>query len=286
MEKFTSHLKNTIIIIVGNAILAFGICAFITPRGIIVGGTSGIGLFVKYYTNIPMYITVYTVNIITFIWGYVAMGKKFIAGTLLSTFLFPTFLTLFQYIPGIESITKDMLLSCLYAGLFTGAGIGLVLRVGASTGGVDIPPVIIHQKTGFSVPVMVNGFDAVILLLQFPFSTSEQILYGIVVLLITGLVMDKMMNLGQVKVQITVITPKWEEIKTLIGSDVDRGTTLLNITTGYMMHDSNAVMAVVDKREVKPVLDIVRNVDPTAFVITNDIHSVHGRGFTLPDIDL
>lgn len=123
------HIYETLIIIVGNFILALGICAFITPVGLITGGASGIGIAVKSLTGINISYTVYAINIVMFVVGYFYFGKKFAAGTLLSTFLYPTFLAILERVPALSTITSDALLSTLYAGLCIGLGLGLVLRV-------------------------------------------------------------------------------------------------------------------------------------------------------------
>ena len=149
------------------------------PHGIIVGGASGLGLIVKQITGIPLSLVVYVINIIMFIAGYFFLGKSFAAKTLLSTIIFPTFLTIFENTPGVTHLTNDLLLSSVYAGIFVGGGLGLVLRIGASTGGMDIPPLVLNKKTGISTTVLINGFDCIILALQVPFSNVEQILYGI-----------------------------------------------------------------------------------------------------------
>lgn len=282
------HIKETLIIIIGNLILAIGICAFITPAGLITGGASGIGIAIKSLTGINISYTVYAINIVMFVLGYFYFGKKFAAGTLLSTFLFPTFLAVFETVPQLSTITNDTLLSTVYAGLCIGLGLGLVLREGASTGGMDIPPLIVNKKTGLSVAVLINSFDCVILLLQVVFCSVsiEQILYGVTVLIITTFTMDKVIMLGETKVQVIVISPKWEEIRKIVFDDISRGCTLLNITTGYYQNNQFAVMAVVSKRELHLLNKMILEVDPTAFIISNETHSVKGRGFTLPPIEL
>ncbi|MFQ8706713.1 MAG: YitT family protein [Thomasclavelia sp.] len=282
------RIYETIIIIIGNFILAIGICAFITPVGLITGGASGIGIAVKSLTDINISYTVYAINIIMFIVGYFYFGKKFAIGTLLSTLLYPTFLAVLEKIPQLANITDDALLSTLYAGLCIGLGLGLVLRVGASTGGMDIPPLIVNKKTGISIAWLINIFDCVILLFQVIFCpiTIEQVLYGITVIIITTIVMDKVIMLGETKVQVTIISPKWQEIRKIVFDDINRGCTLLNVTTGYYQKNQFAVMSVVSKRELHLLNEMILDIDPTAFIISNETHSVKGRGFTLPSIDL
>lgn len=285
-NKFLKKCLEIAVIVIGNAILAFGICAFITPHGIIVGGASGLGLIVKQITGIPLSLVVYVINIIMFIAGYFFLGKSFAAKTLLSTIIFPTFLTIFENTPGVTHLTNNLLLSSVYAGIFVGGGLGLVLRIGASTGGMDIPPLVLNKKTGISTTVLINGFDCIILALQVPFSNVEQILYGILVVLITALVMDKMILLGESKIQVLVISPKWNEIQSMLYDQIDRGCTLMNITTGYKKQDMYAVMSVVSRRELVTLTNEILKIDEAAFIITNETHNVRGRGFTLPNIDL
>ena len=282
------RVYETIMIIIGNLILAFGLCAFVTPVGLISGGASGIGIAVKSITGINISYTVYVINFIMFVIGFIFLGKKFAFGTLLSTFLYPTFIALFERIPQLANITNDILLSALYGCLCIGLGLGLVLRVGASTGGMDIPPLLVNKKTGISVAWLINIFDCGILLLQVIFCpiTIEAVLYGITVVIITTIVVDKVIILGETKIQVLVISPKWQEIRKIIFDDINRGCTLLNVTTGYYQDKQLAVMAVVSKRELHLLNDMILEIDPTAFIISNETHSVKGRGFTLPSVEL
>lgn len=282
------RVYETIMIIIGNLILAFGLCAFVTPVGLISGGASGIGIAVKSITGINISYTVYVINFIMFVIGFIFLGKKFAFDTLLSTFLYPTFIALFERIPQLANITNDILLSALYGGLCIGLGLGLVLRVGASTGGMDIPPLLVNKKTGISVAWLINIFDCGILLLQVIFCpiTIEEVLYGITVVIITTIVVDKVIILGETKIQVLVISPKWQEIRKIIFDDINRGCTLLNVTTGYYQDKQFAVMAVVSKRELHLLNDMILEIDPTAFIISNETHSVKGRGFTLPSVEL
>lgn len=281
-------LNQTIAIIIGNFILALGICAFITPAGLITGGASGIGIAIKAITGLNLSYTVYAINIIMFIVGYFYLGKKFAYGTLLSTLIYPTFLAILEGYEPLSHITNDILLSSLYAGLCIGIGSGLVFRVGGSTGGMDIPPMVLNKKTGMSLAWLINIFDCLVLLIQVIVCpiTIEAILYGVAVVIVTTIVIDQMMMLGETKVQVTVISPKWKEIRQIVFENINRGCTLLNITTGYQQKNQYAVMAVVSKRELHLLNEMILEIDPTAFIISSITHSVKGRGFTLPSIDL
>jgi len=280
------NIKETGIIIFGNFILALGITAFIIPSGVIVGGGVGISLIVQYFTGVNVSITVSVINIAMFVLGFYVLGKNFAAKTGLSTIVFPIFLATLGQMSVMQSLTDDILLANIYAGLLIGAGMGLILRQGASTGGMDVPPLIINKKTKIPITLLINGIDLIILLGQAFFSTTEEVLYGFIVVIITTIVMDKMMLLGESKVQVTIISPKYEEIRDVVFNKIERGCTLMDITTGYTMEKQYAVMTVASKRELHILNESVLSIDPTAFIISNVTHSVNGRGFTLPSIDI
>lgn len=290
MSKMHSAKKlviDFILVMLGNAIMALGTAGFAVPAKIILGGASGLALSFQHYVfYVHLSTLVLGINVIAFIAGYFLLGKKFAVGTLVSTFAFPFFLAIFEKSYYLTHLTKDTLLAAVYAGFLIGVGLGLVLRLGYSTGGMDIPPLLVNKYTGLALGLLINIFDIIILIIQIPFSDVEEILYGIITVVISTYIIDKMMLLGQNNIQVIVVSEKYEEIAESLMKDVDRGCTLLNITTGFMKNDSKAVMVVLNRREYAAFHDIVQNMDPEAFEITSEVHSVNGRGFTLPNVNL
>lgn len=280
------YILDILINILGNVIFAFGVCAFMTPRGIIMGGATGIAIALSRLTNIKLYILIYILNIFFFILGTYFLGKKFALGTLFSTMLYPMLIGIFQTIPWIANITNNDLLATIYGGVFIGLGVGLVFRTGSSTGGMDVPPLIINKKTGISIGILVTIFDIMILTSQLSYSSVEQILYGILAVVVSTTVLDKVMILGERKIQVLIISPKSDEIREVVFNKIDRGCTFLNVTTGFKKENQHAVLTIVSAREQFQLNTLVTEIDPTAFIISSDVHSVHGRGFTLPNIDL
>lgn len=270
----------------GNAILAFGYAVFAVPTNLIVGGATGLSLILSHISHIDYTLIVLIINMIMLILSYFILGKKFALGTILSSFAFPFFLNLFDSIPSLQHVSQDILLCTIYAGLFVGLGLGIVFRRGYSTGGMDIPPIIIHQKTGMSLAMIINVVDTIILVLQIFISNFEGILYGIITVFISNFVLDQVILLGEKNIQVFVISQHYEEIAEKIFEEVNRGCTFVDITTGYFHQDIKAVLCVVNTREYAKINNVVLNIDPTAFIISNEIHSVKGRGFTLPNIDL
>lgn len=286
MYSIKRLVRDSILVVLGNAILAFGVAVFAVPADLIVGGATGLSLVFGHFIPINYATIVLAINMVMLVLGFVMLGKKFAAGTVVSSFIFPFFLALFESIPQLQNITNDILLSAIYAGIFTGCGLGIVFRLGYSTGGMDVPPIILNKKTGISVAMAINVLDIMILVCQVFFSSFEGILYGIITVFVSTFVLDQVIVMGEKNLQVFVISEKHEEIADAIFKEIDRGCTFVNVTTGYFHLQQKAVLCVTNNREYARINDLVMNIDPTAFIIGSEIHSVKGRGFTLPNIDL
>ena len=155
MSKMHSAKKlviDFILVMLGNAIMALGTAGFAVPAKIILGGVSGLALAFQHYVfYVHLSTLVLVINVIAFIAGYFLLGKKFAVGTLVSTFAFPFFLAIFEKSYYLTHLTKDTLLAAVYAGFLIGVGLGLVLRLGYSTGGMDIPPLLVNKYTGLAL---------------------------------------------------------------------------------------------------------------------------------------
>ena len=278
MEK---KLKMIGFMILGNAILAMGTAAFVVPNGLISGGVTGIGLILQRLFGLPVDIGVFAADGVLFLLGAAGMGKAFAATIILSTIVYPTFFSLFGKIPFLTSLTDDKLMAAIYAGLLMGAGIGLVIKVGGSTGGMDIPPIILHKLFGLSIPVMISVGDILLLLVQAFYSSTEQVLYGILVVMLTSIVIDKVLIMGQKQTQVMVISPEYERINQAIHQKIDRGSTLIHATSGLEKQEQKVVLSVISNRQLGDLNELILQIDPQAFVIANEVNEVKGRGFTL-----
>lgn len=267
-------------ILLGNTIYALAVVVFILPNEMITGGTTGIALTIRHYFGLPVSTFVFIFNTIMFILGAWVLGKKFALTTLISTFYYPVILGVLEQIPGIGQVTQDKMLSAVCGGLMIGAAIGVVIRAGASTGGMDIPPLVLNKKFGLSVSVMLYVFDVTILLMQMFFSNIEQDIYGILLVLIYTVVLDKVMILGKSRTEVKIITDKCEELNQLIQQKLDRGSTFIYTKTGFMKEERMMIMTIVTNRELVRLNQIVQETDPDAFMIIGQVNEVKGRGFT------
>ncbi len=280
MKDF-GQLKSIFWILVGNTMYALAITIFILPNGLITGGTTGLALFFYHQFGVPLQGFVTVFNVVMFVLGAAVLGKKFALTTVISTFYYPFILSVFQSLTALGKVTEDNLLAVIFSGLLIGAGIGVVIRAGASTGGMDIPPLVLNKKMGLPVSMTMNGMDTAILLLQIVFTDKEMVLYGILLVLAYTSVLNRVLLLGQAKMQVKIVTERYEEINQAIARDLDRGVTLFRSRTGHLKRDGYVVMSVVNNRELVQLNQLIQKIDPQAFIVIHQVNEVRGRGFTL-----
>ena len=280
LKEFFS-LKRIMWVLIGNTIYSCGIAAFVLPNDLITGGTTGIALILEHYFGLPIGLSVAIFNIVMFILAILILGKSFALTALISTFYFPWILSQFQKVQFIQNMTDDFLLGSIFAGLMLGLGVGLVIRAGASTGGMDIPPLILNKKFGLPVSIGLYVFDFTILIIQMSFRDKERILYGILLVLIYSTLVDKVLLMGKTQMQVKIISDHYEEINKVIQEKLDRGSTFFKTESGYLRKDSFAIMTVVSSRELPKLNELVLEIDKQAFIVINQVNEVMGRGFTL-----
>lgn len=278
--KNALDIKKLAMVILGNTIYCIGVVAFILPLGLITGGTTGLGLIVNNFMEVPLEVFTAIFNVAMFMIAWFILGASFAITTMVSTFYYPAILGVFQKIEYFKSLTDDPLLGTICAGLLIGVGLGIVIRAGASTGGMDIPPLVLNKKMGLSVSVCLYAFDFAILLGQMMFRDSERSLYGIILVVIYTVVMDKVLVSGKGRIQVKIVSERYEEINDMIHEKLDRGTTFFLSETGYLRRDIKTLLTVVSKRQLVVLEQEVARIDPEAFVVVSEVKEVVGYGFT------
>ena len=277
MNTFLSLLS----VIIGNFLYALTVKLFLLPAGLVTGGTTGIALTVNYLTDLPISWFVLAFNILMLVLGFFILGKSFALTTLASTFLYPLSLELLDRLLGDYVLTQDILLCTLFSGLGIGVALGIVIRSGASTGGMDIPPLVLHKTIRIPVSVSMYAFDVCILLSQAVFRPAENILYGVVLVLIYTIVLDKMLLMGATRTEIKVISAKADAIRDAILTQIDRGVTILNGESGYLHNPSPVILSIISNRELPKVEKVIHSIDPESFIVVSRVSEVRGRGFSL-----
>ena len=273
-------LMSLAMVVLGNFLYALTVRLFLLPGGLVTGGTTGLGLIAQYLFHIPLSAFVLAFNVVMLLLGWRTLGWPFAATTVASSFLYPILLELLTRLMGDFVLTNDLLLNTVFCGLGIGASLGIVIRAGASTGGMDIPPLILQKKFRIPVSAGLYFFDGCILLGQLLFRPVENVLYGVVLMIIYTTVLDKMLLIGTTKTEVKVVSEKSDEIRQAILSQVDRGVTLLHGESGYLQNDTEVILSIVSNRELPKVERLINDIDPESFMIVSRVTEVRGRGFS------
>lgn len=273
-------MKKMLSIIIGNMMIAFAISALVLEHGIIAGGVSGLSSVIEHYIHIPLSITVAIMNVFLFVVGAVFIGKEFAMKTLLSTFLFPVLLDFFNRQALFHHLLTDTFLSSVLGGVLIGYGVGLILKAGGSTGGFDIVGLLVEKYLHIPVTLTFNMIDITILVLQCLFHDFQQVIYGIVTVMLTAYIMNHTLMSGQALAQIVIMSDQYQEIGDAILKKVDAGVTMLHGLKAYTQIETNVILSVIPYRKLPLAKEIIKDIDDKSFVIVSKIEEVGGNGFS------
>ena len=281
--KETVHkkrIRDLLLIIIGTFFLCVSVQMFILPYNILSGGVAGIAVAAQPFLHIDKTLAANTLTLCLLGIGSVILGREFFVTTVFSSVLYPIFNSILLrtlVIPNIEPV-----LASFYGGLLGGIGVGMVMRAGASTGGMDVPPLVIDKLTGFKISTLVLLTDGLTVLLGYFAYGIEAVLVGLISVFATSYAINRVLSIGdgQVAKSVQIISDHWEAIVADIQRDLNRGVTLMDGEGGWSRARRKVVLCVVDQKQYPNLIEIVEQNDPSAFVITTDATDMHGEGFT------
>ena len=277
-------LKVLLTIVLGNAMLAFSICAFVIPYDIMLGGSNGIALAIQHFVPVRLSVISACVNVSLFFLGLIFLGWKFAATSLASTVIYPLVLAVFELLPLGTLFEENIVVCALFCGALCGAGIGLVVRAGGSTGGMDIPPCILNKYKGIPVGTSLMFFDVVVVLTQVILKGTDGILLSLVVIVVMSFVVNKVVLSGEKKIQVMIISPAYQEIRKVILEEINCGVTMLDIETGYEGAKQRAILSVVFANKYPEIREAALALDKQAFIVASEVTNVNGKGYTIARI--
>ena len=272
-ERLVAYMEILLGCVIGGAAYPL----FLVPNNIAPGGLTGIATIFNYLWGWPVGVTSIALNLPLFVIGFKAMGRVFVFRSLVATLLFSACIDLIQLPP----LTDDILLGSVYGALMLGAGLGLIMRGGATTGGSDMIARMVHNR--FPV-VTVGAFlflidCAVILCAAFTMS-ARAALYALICIFISARAVDLILaGFGSAKACF-IITNRAVDISQRIMAELDRGATVVSGTGAYSGQERTLLISVVSQREVIPLKKIVRMEDEKAFMFITDTHETLGEGFS------
>lgn len=281
--KKHGRLYEYLMITIGTCILAFGIACFYDPIGLVTGGFSGLAIVIKHITEgivpggIPLWLTNIALNIPVFILSYFLKGSKFIGKTLFGTLMLSAWLAV---LPVVDLAESDLMIAALFGGVCAGAGIGFVIRVGATTGGTDMVSALVQLKLRhFSIVQILMVIDAAVVILGLLVFGMRPTLYAIIGIVVQTKVSDLVVEGFNYSKAAYIITNEHEEVAKRIMTELERGVTGLQARGMYTQQDKCVLYCIVTQKEIIGLKDIVNEVDPSAFVIVSDVKEVLGEGF-------
>ena len=278
VKKIFGNWQDYLIITLGSLITAVSINMLLVPNKIAPGGVSGAATVLYYLFQFPVGTTMLVLNIPLFILGIRYLGGTFGVKTLFSTVILSVIIDLTAFLP---VITEDPLLASLYGGAIMGAGLGLVFRSGATTGGTDLAAKIVHKFVPFlSLGQILLFIDFVVIVFAAAvFKNYDLALYAIVTLFVASKLIDGILEGVNFAKAVFIISTKAEHIAEKVLKDLDRGVTGLNGTGMYTGENKTVLMCVLARREIPVLKSIVKEIDKDAFVILTDVREVLGEGF-------
>lgn len=274
------YLLDYFLITLSDALYAFAFCWFYQPNAISVGGFTGISQVINFFLPVlPIGITTLVLNIPLFAIATKVQGIKLLLSSLYSTVISSVFIDLFS---GIHSFSPmdDLLLAAAFGGVFAGVGVGMQLRVGATTGGTELAARLLKYKIRhISVGKLCFAVDIIVIIIYaFTFKKINNALYGIASMYIFSLSMDFVIYGGTHAKLAYIISPKSEEIKDKL-LEMNLGVTMVDSHGGWNGDEKQMIMCAFKRAQIAAIKKSVTNIDPAAFIIVCEAHEVLGEGF-------
>lgn len=279
-RPMSSRILDGLYIVAGCALSGLAYSLFIIPHHFVPGGISGIAILINSLTHLPVGAMIIALNIPIFLLGLRTMGKGYVAGSLVGMVLSSVMIDLFHEVLKVPSATQNEVLASIYGGIMLGAGIGLVFRGRASTGGSDIIGMILSKYTGMSLGFGIMVTDFIIISASgFVLWNLEAPLYGYIVLFLSTKVVDLVLEGWSYSKLVIITSTRTDEISDFILHTLDRSGTALRSRSLYLNREGEIILTVIHRKQLTALREFIRDIDPEAFVIINDTYDVLGRGF-------
>lgn len=274
MNKKHNNIYSTIskflFIILGAALYSIGLEIFLIPNNIIDGGVVGISIMTSHFTKIPLGLLTFVLNIPFLIIGYKQIGKSFTLLTLFSVICYSLGISIFKPIP---SITQDILLASVFGGIIIGLGIGIIIRNGGSTDGIEIVSIILDKKISFSLGQIVLFFNFFILVAAGLIFGLDRGMYSLIAYFIAIKIIDMVVEGLDESKAVIIISQKHQEISDALMLNLGRGVTLLNGQGGYKGDSTNVIYIIVSRLEISKLKSIVYDFDKDALMTIGSVET-------------
>ena len=296
-NSFWRSIKEYLVITIGLVSYVLGWTLFLVPNNLIGGGVTGIASIVQYATGIKIGYTYFVVNVGLLIAALFVLGKGFGGKTVYAIILASLGMNVMQAVIPEDIVTilatdNGKLMSTIMGGILAGAGMGMTMSQGGSTGGTDIIALIVNKYRNVSPGRMILFMDVAIILssLLVPSYTSDgtlmpwadkitTVVYGFILVVIVSTVLDLYLSGSRQSVQLFILSQKFDQIADAITHDLHRGVTVLDGKGWYTKNDVKVVMVITRKTDLNVLLKYINAIDSNAFVSVSSVTGVYGKGF-------
>ena len=298
-NKVLVSVKEYLLITLGILLYVLGWTIFLVPNNLVGGGVTGISSIIQYATGgmIKIGYSYFAINAVLLVAALFLLGRSFGTKTVYAIILASIGLNVFQTVIPQDivqtlAIENGKLMSVIIGGIMAGVGIGMTISQGGSTGGTDIIALIVNKYRNVSPGRMILSMDVVIILssLLVPSYTPDgglvpftekiiTVVYGLILIAVCSSVLDMYLSGSRQSVQLFILSHKYEEIADAITRDLHRGVTALNGKGWYTQADTQVLMVLTRKTDLKILLKLVKAIDPYAFLSVSSVTGVYGKGF-------
>lgn len=275
-------LKDTALVIIGSILYGAALAIFLTPRNIVMGGASGISVTIHALTQLPVGVGILLLNIPLLLLNIRVCGWRGMSRTIIGVFATSIFTDLLEFLP---PASEDALLSAFCGGAMMGAGAGIMLPRGFTTGGTDLAAYLINRKIKkWSVGSILLTLDAIIIVgSAIVLKNYGGIIHSVAAALAYSMALNAVMDgMGRAKLSF-IVSDHYEQISNVIMEKINRGATVLHGKGWYTGKDKTVVMCVTKRSELYMLEQTVHEIDPNAFMIISDAAQVLGAGFEEKD---
>lgn len=273
-EIFLEYLKRIIFWILGTFIVAVALEMFLLPNKIIDGGVIGISMMVSYITEYNLGLLIFCINIPFILLALRVLGKKFIINTFVATAILSIATNLTVQL---RPATDDLLLATVFGGILLGLGVGLILRNNASLDGTEMLSIVLSKRLKIiSVGELLMGMNLFIYAAAGFLLGWERAMYSILTYFVASKVIDTVLEGLDKAKSVRIVSDFSQEIGDSIMKELDTSVTYMKAKGGYSKQEKVLTFCVVNKFDIPKLKEVVHNVDPRAFIVTEDVHEVEG----------
>jgi uncharacterized membrane-anchored protein YitT (DUF2179 family) len=259
----------------GSVICAIAVNGILIPKHFLSGGFTGLAMLIHYMLPaLPVGVIYFLLNVPVFIVGWMYVGRRFFFYSIAGMLIY----SIAVFIPIPEFAIEDPLLNALTAGIILGVGGGMLLRSLGSAGGMDILAIIILRKFSTRIGSTSLAFNVLLMLTAISRLPLEMILYTLIYIYVSTHFVNLVVTGLSMRKSVMIISDRWEEISAEIMNRMGRGVTVIHGHGGYTKKGQNILYSVIPFQELARFKDLIRKVDPKAFVVITETLEVMGHG--------